>query len=245
METRLNVSAFVFVVNVKQTKDNRCSKPLSAHHFNKLSSLRGNTMITNNSNSALALDSATVDIRGHVIFSGNTGYRGGAVSMYGTSRFVLYKKSKLVFEENTCEERGGAMYVAAPGPIHVNFKAIGSNLHYCFFSYEEPGVDYDKWQTEIVFRGNRGPGAETGMSLYATTLVNCRRVGEKRDNNTVLEWNIVHFLDSAGNASTLQREVATDPVDIRFNRADWNVAPGQVTTNNVLCGKDILRVLIG
>ena len=176
----------------------------------------------------MALDSSTVDIHDHVIFSGNRGYRGGAVAMYGSSKFVLHKKSKLFFHENRCKEKGGAVYVAAPGPIFVNFKAIGSNLHHCFFSYEEPDVDYKHWQTEIVFRGNQAPAVETGMSLYATTLVNCRRVGEKRGHNSAMEWGIIKYIDSSGNKSTVQREVSTDPIDIRFNSTDWNVAPGQV-----------------
>ena len=149
--------------------------------------------------------------------------------MYGSTRFVLYKNSKLIFQENKCEEKGGAMYVASPGPIYVHFKATGSNLHHCFFSYVEPNVDFKFWQTEIVFVGNQAFAVETGMSLYATTLVNCRRVGEKRGSNSALEWGIIKFIDKSGNRSTVQREVSTDPVDIRLNSTNWNVPPGLVS----------------
>ena len=195
--------------------------------------LYGNTTFTNNSNTALALDAATIEISGQVIFQDNRGYVGGAVSMYGRSKFVFYKKSRVLFVGNRCLGKGGAIFVATSGPPFVSFNATGAHLHRCFFVYEDLFEDFDNWDVEIVFRGNRAPTAQSGNSVYATTLMNCRRVGEHRSNNTVLNWKTVKFFDELGNDTNPKTEVSTDAINILYNSSDWHVAPGQTFNASV------------
>ena len=189
----------------------------------------GRVVIGNNSNTALSLDGATVEIKGRVTFVNNSGFRGGAVSMYGRSKLLLMKKSVLVFRNNRCEEKGGALYVATPGPPRVNFNATGGNgNHLCFFAYEDSTIDYDNWDTKVEFQGNKAPHGVSGRSVFATTLKSCRRIGESRSNNTVLEWKFVKFLDSVGNETDAKKEISTDPIDIVFKPAEWSVAPNEL-----------------
>ena len=143
--------------------------------------------------------------------------------MYGLSKFVLKKKSHLVFQENNCSENGGALYVSAPGTPFVSISVTDGSIHKCFFVYEDPERDFNDWDTEVVFRGNKAP------SVFATSLMNCDRGSEKRGANQALEWKFVKFLDEDGNRCEVSNEVSTDPFNIMYNRSDWNVAPGEVS----------------
>ena len=186
-----------------------------------------NAKFVSNSQSALVLDGSTVEVHGRLEFINNTGVRGGAIAMYGRSRIVLYENtSKLAFEANKCDDKGGALYIQAPGPPLVSFNATGSDNQACFFGYLNSSKDYDEWNTTVIFKDNI---ASLGKSVYATTLKNCRRAGESRQQNKVLKWSFVKFENPTQNVSTsLLQEVATDPVEIRHNKTDWEVAPGEV-----------------
>ena len=188
---------------------------------------RGNVTFISNTRTALALDGATLEIFDQVYFTNNTGFRGAGMAMYGRSRVVFHKDSLLLFDGNKCLAKGGALYIDAPGPPLVSFNATGTNTHICFFEYTNHSLDFDEWETKVVFRNNKAPYSFAGNSIYATTLQNCRRPGEPRQNNSVLRWNFVEFKDRDGNASSREKEVTTDPVEIKYNRKDWEVAPGE------------------
>ena len=186
---------------------------------------KNNATFENNTQSALLLDGSTIEVYDRLDFIGNTGYRGGAIAMYGRSRIILNESSALNFEENLCDDKGGALYIQAPGSPLVSFNATGTNIHACFFGYSDSTVDYDDWNTTVIFKGNN---ASLGTSVYATTLKNCLRAGESRRHNDVLKWKFVKF-ESPSQKNTLPLgEVATDPVNIKHNMADWVVAPGEV-----------------
>ena len=183
-----------------------------------------NAQFINNSQSALVLDGSTLEIHNRLDFINNTGFRGGAIAMYGRSRILLNENSTLNFEANTCDGKGGALYIQAPGSPLISFYATGTNIHACFFGYSSANssIDYDDWKVTVIFKDNH---ATSGKSVYATTLKNCRRAGESRQNNEVLKWRFVKY-ENSNNASEV--EVATDPVRITHNKGDWQVAPGEV-----------------
>ena len=185
---------------------------------------KNNATFLNNTQSALVLDGSTIEVYDKLDFISNTGYRGGAIAMYGRSRIILNESSTLNFEENKCDDKGGALYIQAPGPPLVSFNATGTNLHACFFGYSVSTVDYDDWNTTVIFKGNN---ASLGTSVYATTLRNCLRAGESRRHNDVLNWTFVKWESVAQKKSFLLGEVATDPVDMIHIKTDWEVAPGE------------------
>ncbi|KAK3736527.1 hypothetical protein QZH41_004420 [Actinostola sp. cb2023] len=207
---------------------------------------KGHLRISNNSHTSMVLDSSILVIHGRSDFSYNTGYRGGALALYGNSKVRFNKRSKLSFIGNTCVEKGGAIYIDAPGSPQVSFNATGYSTHQCFFEYIEKLADFDLWDTEIIFQGNTGPNEESGLSLYVTSLQNCRRVGETRSNNTVLQWKIIRFFDPSGmNLSDVNREVSTDPVDVVFSKDDWHVAPTEVFNASIVLLDEIGNPVYG
>lgn len=206
---------------------------------------RGNVTFISNSKSALALDGSTIEIHDNVYFYNNSGFRGGALAMYGRSRIIFHKDSNLLFQGNKCEDKGGALYIYAPGPPLVGFNATGTNTHICFFGYWDSSVDYDEWKAKVVFQGNKAPYFAAGNSVYATTLKNCRQAGEARQNNSVLRWKFVEFKDSYGKRTPLTKEVSTDPVDIQYDRSDWDVAPSEVFNASVSLLDEIGNSVVG
>ena len=188
---------------------------------------RSDVQFINNTQSALVLDGSAVDVHDRLHFINNTGIRGGAIAMYGRSRIILYENtSSITFEANKCEDKGGALYIQAPGPPLVTFNATQTYNPACFFGYSNSSKVYDEWKTSVIFKDN---SASLGNSVYATTLKKCRQAGEGRQGNDVLKWNFVKFDNLPQNNNTsLLGEVATDPVVIRYNRKDWRVAPGEI-----------------
>ncbi|KAK3755583.1 hypothetical protein QZH41_005963 [Actinostola sp. cb2023] len=194
---------------------------------------KNNVTIFSNDGTAVVLDSATMMVYDCVNFTYNSGFRGGALALYGDSKVTLMKNSHLYFYENHCNEKGGAVYVSAPGPPLVSFNSNGIKIHKCFLSYEKEDIDYNDWKTEIVFQGNSVGDASfaansSGRSVFASTLRDCRRIGETRENNTALEWDFIKYKDKNGTAVGIKGEVVTEPIDIIYNETEWKVAPSQV-----------------
>ena len=206
---------------------------------------RGNVSFINNTRTAVALDGATVEIHDRIYFINNKGLRGGGMAMYGRSKLVFNEDSYALFEGNQCDAQGGALFINAPGPPLVSFNATGTNTHNCFFEYTDPSVDYDEWKTKVVFQGNKAPFPSAGNSIYATTLKNCRRAGEPRQNNSVLRWKFVEFKDQNGSTNSVKDEVVTDPVNMLCDSADWDVAPSEVFNASVQLFDELGNSVLG
>ena len=206
---------------------------------------KSTTKFWNNSKSALVLDGSTLKVHGQLEFINNTGLRGGAIAMYGRSRIIFHENANSTFEANSCEDKGGAMYIEAPGPPLVSFNATGTNIYTCFFAYSKSSVHYDEWNTTVIFKDNRAPRNASGNSVYVTTLKSCWQVGENRTNNSVLKWKFVKFDNLPENFTNFSGEVATDPVEIEYVKTDWNVAPGQIFNATVKLHDEVKNLVPG
>ena len=205
---------------------------------------RGKTLFTNNTNTALSLDGSVTKISDHVNFINNHGYRGGALAMRGYSKIIFQKNSTLSFYNNSCDHKGGAMYIETAGSPMVAFNATGVDIHDCFFGYQDTR-DFQYWNTSVIFQGNEAVDDKKGNSIYATTLQNCRRPGESRQDNTVLKWKFIHFKRLDGEISLRKNEVTTDAVELHFDRKDWKVAPGQVFNATLRLVDEIGNTVVG
>ena len=205
---------------------------------------RGKTLFINNTNTALSLDGSVTKISDHVNFINNHGYRGGALAMRGYSKIIFQKNSTLSFYNNSCDHKGGAMYIETAGSPMVAFNATGVDIHDCFFGYQDTR-DFQYWNTSVIFQGNEAVDDKKGNSIYATTLQNCRRPGESRQDNTVLKWKFIHFKRLDGEISLRKNEVTTDAVELHFDRKDWKVAPGQVFNATLRLVDEIGNTVVG
>lgn len=190
---------------------------------------RGKMIITNNTLTALALDGSTLELHDDVQFVENVGFHGGAVAMYGHSKILLWKNSSVLFRNNLCRDKGGAMFVSAPGSPLISYNVTGKDSQSCFFAYEDSTSGFDNWEAQVVFEDNRAPNDSSGNSVFATTLERCLEAGETRVKNKALHWNFVKYITNHNALQNHTRvEIATDPVDIFFDVKDWIVSPSQV-----------------
>lgn len=194
---------------------------------------RGETTIRNNNFTALVLDGGTLELHGNVEFVGNRGFRGGAVAMYGNSRIILMKKSRLFFKHNACSDKGGAMFIQTSGSPQISYGVSGDNPNACFLAYEDSWSSFDHWDTRVIFQDNQAPDNSSGHSVFATSLKKCRKPGETRLNNSVLDWKFIEYIrtsdkSKSGLNQTDKREIATNPVDIIYRMDDWYVSPSEV-----------------
>ena len=193
---------------------------------------RGRSVIADNDFTALALDGATLELHDDAEFVKNRGFRGGAVAMYGHSRIAFMKNSALLFKDNSCVDKGGAIYIQSPGSPQVSYNVTGKDPKICFFTYEDTESDFDDWNTQITFQDNHAPKDSSGHSVFATTLQRCRTVGETRVKNSVLHWKFIKYITTFGvvNATDnhTRSEIATEPVNIIYEANEWNVSPSQV-----------------
>ena len=204
---------------------------------------QGNTHFVNNSQSALLLDGSSAKVNDRLDFIGNTGVRGGAIAMYGRSRIILQENtSTLIFEANKCSDKGGALYIQAPGAPLVSYNSTGADMQACFFGYSDSSKDFNHWNTTVVFRDNN---ASLGHAVYATTLKNCRRAMESRQHNSVLKWKFIKFANKPLNSTSLRHIVATDPVDIVHHESDWEVSPGEVFDATVKLFDEVGNLISG
>ena len=209
---------------------------------------QGKTLFINNTYTALSLDGSVTKISDHVNFINNHGYRGGALAMRGYSKIIFQKNSTLSFYNNSCDHKGGAMYIETAGSPMVAFNATGVNFQNCFFGYENTR-DFRYWNISVIFQGNEAVDDKKGQkkknSIYATTLRNCRRPGESRQDNTVLKWKFIHFKTLDGKISSRKNEVTTDAVELHFDKKDWEVAPGEVFKATVELVDEIGNTVVG
>ena len=179
---------------------------------------------TLNNGSALVLVDAVAHIGGMVSFRNNSGRKGGAMALYGANaKLKVAKQSHLHFIGNTCSEKGGAIYVRTVGPLLVAFQTTELNLDSCFISSDQDGFYPDKWDFDVSFFGNKSPNDASGHSVFATTLQFCREPDEGRIKNQALQWKTFHYYPANQNKSDIVHEIATNPVEMRVNKADWNV----------------------
>ncbi|XP_078369549.1 uncharacterized protein LOC144653435 [Oculina patagonica] len=210
---------------------------------------KNTTKFLTNSKSALVLNKATLHVNGQLDFINNTGFRGGAIAMYGRSRIIFHENSKLSFEANSCVHKGGAMYIQTPRPPLKSFNATcnnslnatGTSIYTCFFGYFNSSVDYDDWNTTVIFTNNncKSPHNASGKAVYATTLKRCWKACENRNHNSVFRWKFVKFRDLPDNLTNFSGKVATDPVDIKHVKRDWEVAPGEVFNATVILRDEV------
>ena len=67
---------------------------------------------SNNTGTAILADNSQVFFRGNSCFTGNLGYSGGAIALYGDSLIHLSPSTFLDFVANEADNAGGAIYVA-------------------------------------------------------------------------------------------------------------------------------------
>ena len=157
---------------------------------------------TRNTGSVVVAVSSDIYLDGNVQFIGNYGSNGAAISLYQESSLYFAQGANILFEKNTAQLSGGAIYSPTSGnqcplqpyPIPENLSNVSSHAN-------------------ITFINNQA--TSTGNSIFATYMYSCKMHGEHAYVNPA-QWhdlynNMFTFIDNPGNGL---RNYTTNPAYI-------------------------------
>ena len=130
--------------------------------------LQGEVSFMNNNGTALVMSVSTVSLldSSSVVFTGNTGHNGGALSLLNTALLTIGRNCRLLFSENRAHLYGGALYVA-----HFGYQSLLGHTS-CFIQYSsDPSLHPEDWNASFTFRNNIAGGRNN--SIYAPTVLPC------------------------------------------------------------------------
>ena len=122
---------------------------------------------TGNDGTALVVTETFVALSesSRIIFDSNTGRNGGALVFFGNSWLVMYKNTTLIFQKNSAESLGGAIY-----SVHFGKHDLMKKQN-CFFQYYKATLCPSKWNATIRFTKNLA--RYTSNSIYMSSLLPC------------------------------------------------------------------------
>lgn len=157
------------------------------------------------------------------LFQNNSGYKGGAMSLSGSSSLWLYPNTTLNFHNNTASDRGGAIYHTTQ-----NYHDFISSRTCFIKSY----TNEQQEMPQLIFDGNNA--TQAGKSMYSTTFLPCyfeQSMGlwnlSRSDNHTVADaLNKIanfHFVEQ-----NYQEALATSGLSLNFiGNKRLDVVPGK------------------
>ena len=128
---------------------------------------REHTIVSGSEGSAILASSTTLYFYDTLLFIGNRGYRGGALSLVSGSRVIIEKGANVSFQDNHAQLYGGVLYHTFPveGVIGMN--------QYCVFLYENDTIkDASLWDADIWFINNTA--GVSGQSLFISSSDSCQ-----------------------------------------------------------------------
>ena len=146
---------------------------------------KGNTLFYGSNATALCLSSSIVEFAAgsNVNFTNNTGFEGGAINLSGLSEVHVNDNSSLLFYNNTALSKGGAIIYRSGNKLDL----VSSRK--CFIRYVGDTTTVDERSITLEFENNSARPLRNnksyGHTIYATTLIPCRRACAKqaRHNN--------------------------------------------------------------
>ena len=192
----------------------------------------GTTHFTENTGTALYIASATVTFsdHSHVVYRSNSGYKGGAIHIFGDSQIHVFDNSSLHFQNNNATLYGGAICVETSQPHVFSF------IDLCFLRVSL----FDSNNITFSFHDNN---ARIGSDIFATTIAPCAALCQYH-SGIYTKTNFSHFFqesclgtfDFSDNNETITTRVATSPLNITLteNSSLVHAIPGVKTTLNII-----------
>ena len=190
-------------------------------------SFEGDNYFIENNETALMIIHARAEFKENssTEFVGNLGYRGGAMALIGNTWLNMESNTKVLFKNNSADDKGGAIYYVSAGVRDVNSRS-------CFIRYFDYMKPPEQWATSFTFIDNfsRNPG----HAIYCTTLVTCSWsntsiVLDPETLKTTFRWkNVFNYPNN-----TTVNTIATDPASVSMGKKELHIAPGNLSNLNL------------
>ena len=197
--------------------------------------LFGDNYFVSNNGTAIAAADVTVDFRENATaeFIGNRGFRGGAITLFGSAVLRVFSNTKLLFERNEATDKGGAIY-----SISVDLRDI-VNSRKCFIRYHDYLIGPSEWKTNFTFINNTSPNP--GHAIYCTTLIPCSWgnssiVTSQDVLSKTFRWSNIFKYANDDNDT-----IATDPAftSVTMETETLNIIPGHLYNLNFSIKDDV------
>ena len=161
--------------------------------------LKGASMFTRNSISALSLRSSSIELLSstQLQFINNSAVDGAALHIVDCSSLVVNSGINLVFKNNNASHRGGAIYSES-----CTFEQAGGRN--CFIRHSNTALHPDEWKINFTFTDNRAAGL--GDSIYTDSIQSCiwpDRYSQSNNKNVTFCWKGWFFLNRFDNSDCL------------------------------------------
>ncbi len=198
--------------------------------------LNSSMQFTNNSGTALYLVSSTVKVNSNntLTFTGNTGYYGGAISMFGISTLHLHDNVHFNFTNNLAVVQGGAIYQESID----NLEYI--SIKNCFIYYSSPYLRKRQINdTNIIFTFKNNTVQEDknfGHTMFIHSVKSCTTIV----NFSVPVYNDSGYLQYLGqvarfdfeNVTTLKKQMSSGYASFKAKKNITGIIsfiPGKLT----------------
>ena len=202
------------------------------------------TLFSYNSPGAVLVSGGKLFLRGHIVFSDNTAFRGGGLALFDYTLLHIQEGSRIKFKRNHALQTGGAIFAnsLSTGVTDVCvFQIIGSHR---ISSAEDVGV----LDLQLKFEANSAGVA--GNSIYASPLYNCAYLPEAstvQNNFNYREQDIYrsifNFEHSVVNGN---QEITSVPDRVSFcDPSDYTNNPVKLRTNiTTIPGKQFSHLFV-
>ena len=159
-----------------------------------------------------------------VAFTNNKGWRGGALSLLASSWIKVEENTVVVFEGNSADEVGGAIYVEL-----ISEHKVVSQWN-CFFQFTNPSIPPDNWTTKVQFQRNFG--FLGGHAIYVTSLHSCvwnkNSINSDKNIRKAFHWKSFEFDGEVGtHGFSREGEIATPANNLTTYQSSIKVSPGE------------------
>lgn len=174
---RQNYSSELIISNC-MFDDNRISYPSSVnsietgmgsvYSYQNDITFEDSVVFSRNKGSALAMISAIADFSGcRANFTNNSGTRGGAVALLGTSYIFINNGTTMSFNSNNATYKGGAVY--------NQYLEQASAMQYanCFIRHTDPHRDPNSWGAKFIFNRNLVLDTNRHNAIHSTSILPC------------------------------------------------------------------------
>ena len=160
-----------------------------------------------------------------VTFTQNKSWRGGALSLLASSWIKVGENTTVVFDGNSADEVGGAIYAEL-----ISEHKVVSQWN-CFFQFTNPSILPDNWKTKIQFQRNFA--FLGGHAIYATSLHSCvwnknSTYLDKKYIRSAFHWKSFEFDGESGTHNFSRKsEIATAANNLTTHQSAVEVSPGE------------------
>ena len=137
-----------------------------------------NTDFLSSPSTAISLYSSTISLSGNVNFKCNKGIKGCALALIGT-KLIVNKDTAVLFENNTADEVGGALYIDIPK------SSVFALLQNCFYQLLNLNLTDKMAYYNMTFSGNSA--VQSGDHVYGAGIKTLCIAGYQNNSNDTYE----------------------------------------------------------